>query len=148
MIKGITFNIPNEEGDYLFNILNCIDIKKYTWYISDDDVLDEDDKCFFENSIISGELLYNKLLNEKTYVINLNLSGYIEDTAKHICFHTYEEFEKSKCSICLIIIDCTDVEIYFRDEMDLKDSYNYFKNYNIDVKYIDDKRLRASLDIF
>ena len=128
--------------------MRVVNIKNFQWYIKVNDIINQYNKAYFESTKITGEQLYDKIKNDDAYIINLDLRGgkYITEEIQKFC--TYEEFEESNCEICVIVIDCTYVEIYFKDRNNLIRAFNYYEYINLNPKYITDNIIRKNLEIF
>jgi hypothetical protein len=99
---GVMFEIPNEYGNYLFDILEPLPINCYQWLIDNDEIhLLDDNKftnefLFNEDRIISGKELYRSSKDNTYYMIFVNLRAFFKDgTIKTVS--KYKEFLESDC---------------------------------------------------
>lgn len=148
MINGLRFEIPNEPGKYLFEILKTINIEKYEWYIKECEVYeDENYKELFKSNVISGESICKIISTQKYYIINIVLAAY-----KNIIYktdiETYEDFINSKCEWLLCIYDSEYCEIYFKNTKLLNDLYRYLEKDFFNIDYITEKNIRDKLSVF
>ena len=80
-MRGISFEIPNAYGKYLFEILDGINIKGLTWkvgggesYFIENNTLGN--PLFPTNCIINGEGLHKEISREDYYLIFVDLKGF------------------------------------------------------------------------
>lgn len=127
---GIKFKIPNIYDISLFKILNNIYIKNYFWKISEDEVLTENNKSFFEENFYTSSIFRNFISKEKYYPIFLNLQLYKEwESLNKNKINNYNEFLNSDCELILFITDNEFVEIYSKNPKYLNTIYdNAIKN--------------------
>lgn len=118
-MRGVSFSIPNEYGQYLATIFDGINVGKYDWklgtnesYIIENGTLGR--PLMPEVEIILGKTLQTLLSTEHYYVIFADFKAFPKDsTTKRI--ETYEEFLESDCQIILLIVDCTYVALYAKN---------------------------------
>lgn len=115
-MRGLSFEIPNKYGQYLFDILNAFDFKQYVWktggeeayYIENDEL---GTPLFPKPHVYTGEALYKRISETDYYVIFADLKAFPDPLyVKEI--NTYEEFLYSRCEFVLLIVDCSYVTIY------------------------------------
>ena len=129
--RGISFEIPNEYGSLLGDMLKPIDITAFSWRIGDgesyivvDDKLDRE--LFLGNEIIlEGTELKSLLVNNRHYIIFADLQAYPKGEYSDI--KTYEDFIKSKCELVLLVVDSSYVTIYCKSEEAIELLYNNAK---------------------
>ena len=118
-MRGLSFEIPNKYGQYLFNILNAFDFKQYVWktggqeayYIENDEL---GTALFRESYVYTGEELYKTISERDYYVIFADLKAFADPLhVKEIT--TYEEFLDSRCEFVLLLVDCAYVMIYAKN---------------------------------
>lgn len=144
MLRGITFEIPNNVGISLYDMLSDIDVVKINWYIEQgqSEVLTSDgEEGFFTKSIYNGNDFLNLIKNEH-YLIFLKLYGY---QGTHFnAVHSYEDFKRNNCRLLILINDCKFVEIYASYTDDIQKLYaaaekNKYQEINF-ITDINDKR--------
>ncbi|MCC9023195.1 DUF2691 family protein [Bacillus nakamurai] len=144
MKRGITFEIPNEYGNFAAHILKPFPASAFTWfigngeaYITDNGQLDED--LFPENQqVIEGIELKKKLETHHYYMIFADLKAFPKGRFSEI--HTYEDFIKSPCELVLLIADCSYATLYCKDKHMLELLYEHAKQCGFtDVAYITDE---------
>lgn len=140
MIRGIKFEIPNEWGYVLRDILKDINLANCVFYIdNDNEIWTENNEQLFIEDIIDGED-FNKLISKNPYyAIFANIHIYIKGS-KISKIKTYEEFLNSECEIIILIIDSMNICIYVKDKekldkIELNAKKNEFKN----IEYITDE---------
>jgi hypothetical protein len=137
MKRGISFEIPNEYGSFLGEVLKPFEITAFNWriggeesYLVDDDKLGE---LLFPEEIngMDGVILKEILENTKYYVIFADLKAYPkgENVADS---KTFEEFLNSDCQLVLLVVDCVYITIYCKDKEKLESLY-----YNANIKGFD-----------
>ena len=118
-MRGLSFEIPNKYGQYLFDILNAFDFKQYVWktggqeayYIENDEL---GTPLFQESYVYTGEELYKTISKRDYYVIFADLKAFPAPLhVKNIT--TYEEFLNSRCEFVLLLVDCSYVTIYAKN---------------------------------
>lgn len=88
MRRGISFEIPNEYGSFLGEVLKPINITEFIWRIgSEESYLVEDDKL--------GEPLF---LGEINGIDGLFLKGVLEDNTNYLFFADLKAYLKGKNS--------------------------------------------------
>jgi len=118
-MRGLSFEIPNEYGQYLFDILNAFDFKQYFWktggeeaYFIENDELST--PLFPKPHVYTGEAFYKRISERDYYVIFADLKAFNDPLhVKEIS--TYEEFLNSKCEFVLLLVDCSYVTIYAKN---------------------------------
>lgn len=153
MRRGISFEIPNEYGSLLGDVLKPIDITAFNWRIGSGEsyivVNDQLDKELFseDREIIQGVELKNLLEKNKYYIIFAELQAFPMEEIPHIA--TFEEFTQSECELVLLVVDCSYVTIYCKSQMAIKLLYKNAINCGFeDIKYItdeNDSRTRLSV---
>lgn len=146
---GVMFEIPNEYGNYLLNILEPLPVNCYQWLIDNDEIhLLDDNKftnefLFNEDRIISGEELYRSSKDNTYYMVFVTLRAFFKDgTIKEVS--RYKEFLESDCQIALAVYDCSYVMFWCKDSQLVSDMYMYAlsKGYE-NVEYISEEDLIA-----
>ncbi|MFS0862116.1 DUF2691 family protein [Fredinandcohnia sp. 179-A 10B2 NHS] len=142
MIRGISFLIPNEWGNYLHKICNGIDITNYSWRIGDGEIIEDTDdhSDLFKgyNREISGTELKSLIESKNYYTIFADLQAY--PTGNISSIETYEEFIQSECEIIIIIIDSIYTAIYCKNAIIRKTLYqNALEAGFTNIEYISDE---------
>ncbi|PTR88695.1 DUF2691 family protein [Bacillus anthracis] len=125
---GVTFEIPNEYGNYLSDILEPLPTNEF---------------LFDEDRILSGEKLYESSKNNTYYMIFVTLRGFFkEGIIKAVS--KYNEFLESDCKIILAVYDCSYVVFWCKDSQLISNMYMQAisKGYE-NVKYISEEDLIA-----
>lgn len=144
MKRGISFEIPNEYGTLLGEVLKPIDTTVFSWrigngesYIVVDDELNEE--LFSEDKkAIEGSELKNLLENNMYYIIFADLQAYPKGEFSDI--ETYEEFIESQCELVLLVVDSCYVTIYCKNKETIELLYKNATEYGFkNVKYITDE---------
>ncbi|MEK4229552.1 DUF2691 family protein [Solibacillus sp. FSL H8-0538] len=143
-MRGISFEIPNTYGKYLFEILEGINIKEFTWKIGNGESYFIDNNqlgnsLFPTSCIFDGKKLYKEISKEDYYLIFVDLKGFTkkEDIRK---VATYQEFIESECQFVLLIVDSSYVTIYSKDQVTL--NHIFFKAVSVgyeNIEYITDE---------
>lgn len=151
MVNGLRCDIPNEWGRYLFDILKGIDIHKYNWHVDNDEVIicskDNEYKSLFDSTSLRGEELYDRICNEKYYVIFLELTGQY-GTSNIPQIETYNDFVEGNCEIFLVVTDCSYLEVYCKNSDELKIIERNLKELSLIPETITEETLRSSLLAF
>ncbi|MEO3946169.1 DUF2691 family protein [Gorillibacterium sp. CAU 1737] len=154
MIRGISFQIPNEYGSYLKEILQPIDVTLFDWYTGGEEsytTINQRQEPLFPNEVfgLDGADLGATIENKNQYLIFVNLRAFPKGKCV-VDVVTYEEFLKSDCELVLLVIDSSYVTIYCKDKDQLDDLY---KNaFNKEYEYIDyitdDNDFRTKLSVW
>lgn len=150
MIRGVSFQIPQITTNVLWRILNKVDISKYSWYnvSNQSEIWDEHlEYDFFDKNHYSGND-FLKHIKFNHYIIFLKLQAYL-DNYEFNDIHTYDEFYKSDCQMLILISDCEFVEIYSKNENEIKAIFkNAISNLYKNIQYITDANdMRTVMDI-
>lgn len=151
--RGISFKIPNTYGRFLTDMLSPIDITSYSWFVGGEesyrvknDGLDQ--PLFPEETVMDGETFLNLIHPDEQYLMFANLKAFSKGPVKEI--ETYETFHDSNCDLTLLIIDCTFVDIYCKDQQMIESLYaNALACSFEDVAYLTDANdVRTSLTVW
>ncbi|MDR1003114.1 MAG: DUF2691 family protein [Oscillospiraceae bacterium] len=148
MIIGVTFYAKKHGNFLLWEILKCVDIENYVWYVEQDEAYTRPpDEAFFEKDSYDGNE-FAKLVLADHYIIFLKAGAYLKN-GSYFDIKTYEDFVKSDCRLLLLICDCTYVDIYAKDENISKAIYETaIANGYKDVEYVTEKNDgRTRMDI-
>lgn len=142
MKRGITFEIPNEHGRFLGEILKPFDVAAFHWYNGGEEAYFSGilEPLFPEQTFgMDGVLLKEILENNEYYVIFADLKAFPKDK-KVIDVQTYEEYLKSDCQFVLLVVDSTYITIYCKDQEKLADLYFNANSLGFsDVEYTTDE---------
>jgi hypothetical protein len=144
MKRGISFELPNEYGTFLGDVLKPINITAFSWRIGSresykimnnelvEDLFPEDKK------VIEGVALKKLLEISSYYIIFADLHTYPKGKIAEI--RTYEEFTKSDCKLVLLVVDSCYATIYCKDKDKLELLYKNSRAYRFkNVEYITDE---------
>ena len=115
MIRGISFQIPNEHGSHIGKILEGIHIESYIWKIVDDEVILNIDDDLFSTEILKGDELKRIICNPSYYMVFLNMQAFSAEGDTDT-ITTFSDFIKSNCEIVLLVCDCIFVDIYVKSK--------------------------------
>ncbi|WP_336045923.1 DUF2691 family protein [Solibacillus ferritrahens] len=153
-MRGLSFEIPNKSGQYLLNILNAFDFTQYFWktggeeayYIENDEL---GAPLFPKPHVYSGEAFYNRISAGNYYVLFADLKAFNDPLhVKEIT--TYEEFLNSQCEFALLLVDCSYVTIYTKNQKVLTALYTKAieSKYENVVYITDENDNRTTFEIF
>ncbi|MBP1989429.1 DUF2691 family protein [Paenibacillus eucommiae] len=145
MNRGIAFEIPNEYGSFLGDILKPFDTKDFNWQLGREEayiILEGEigNNLFAEDiSTIEGTVLKNLLVNNTYYIIFADLQAYPKGhTISKM--ETYEEFTQSECELVLLVADSCYSTLYCKNKGKLELLFNHAHDCGfIDVQYITDE---------
>ncbi|MGP4041859.1 DUF2691 family protein [Gracilibacillus sp. D59] len=154
MKRGISFEIPNEYGSILGEVLKPLEVHKYIWrsggeesYIVEDDELGEP---LFTNEIncMDGLFLKELLEDNEYYLIFVDLKAYSKGKNQED-IETYEDFLNSDCELVLLVVDSIYATIYCKEREQLERLYDNAQIKGFDnLQYItenNDTRTRLSV---
>jgi hypothetical protein len=152
--RGISFELPNEYGSLLGDVLQPIDITVFTWRIGAGEIYMVEDnqlsnELFIENrTIIDGAELKNRIEGNKYYIIFADLQAFPKGEFSAI--DSYDQFLGSKCELVLIVVDCSYATIYCKNKKDLELLYINAGDYGFkNVEYITDENdTRTGLSVW
>lgn len=152
MIIGISVELPNSSGRYLEKLFEKIDIDKYVWAVSDDEVLYIEDnmqkKSLFSSNVVHGADVKRRVSIDEYYLVFLDIKGFnnIDDIIE---IETYDEFVKSKCEIVMLCSDSSYVDIYCKNTNDLLSIVSNCNKHNFAYEAIDENNnLRTKMSVF
>lgn len=123
-MRGVSFEIPNTYGKYLFEILDGSQIREFIWRVIDVESYRIENKTLGEplfpaTCIVDGEKLYREISKDDQYLIFVDLKAFPNEAdVKEIT--TYQEFVDSECQFVLLVVDSSYVTIYAKDQMTIK----------------------------
>ncbi|WP_312648952.1 DUF2691 family protein [Aminipila sp.] len=144
--KGVSFQIPNEYGNYLSYLLEPLPYSDYQWLIDYNEIHllhgnELIDKPLFNDNLLTGNELYNIAKDNRYYMIFVTLMAFNKgENIQRIS--NYKEFIESDCKIFLTVYDCSGVIFLSKDVQLISMMYSYAqsKGYE-DVNYISEKEL-------
>lgn len=143
-MRGVSFRIPSEYNKYLWKIFECVDYSKYTWYISQDEILYFDERegkassNFFQKKVLTGKEFQECITKTDYYIYLVNIQAYPTNGEK-IDIVTYDDFKKSKCEILFLCADSEYIDLYSKNDEYTKKVFDLcIRNEWKDVKYITD----------
>lgn len=115
MIIGISFEVPNKWYPVIDLILKDINIKKYFWILTSDDVVGNNgSNGYFEKDRYPGNEFEQAIKEENCYAISMTLQAYLqEDDITKI--DNYQDFVESKCEFILLIDDNSYISVFSKD---------------------------------
>lgn len=145
MIRGISFEIPNEYGRFLEDILKPFKIDEHNWWIGGEEsyITLEDGKldALFSGLIecMEGETLRNVIKNNDYYLIFQDLKAFPKGS-KPIEIKTYDDFLRSNCELALLVVDSCYTTIYCKNVELVEALYSNAKKQDYtNIKYITDE---------
>ena len=143
-MRGISFEIPNAYGKYLFEILENIEITEFIWRIGGGEAYyvepnKLETSLLPTGSIIDGKTLNNIISKKDYYLIFADLKGFTkEEDVREI--ETYEEFLESNCQFVLLVVDSSWIYIYSKDPTIIKQLHsNAVAAKYENIKYLTDE---------
>lgn len=155
MKRGIQFQIPNEYGRFLGEILKPIKIADYDWFVGGEEsyLVDKDGlgESLFPDQVMgmAGEELQKIIEGNQYYLIFANLKAYRTGTAI-IDIETYEDYAESSCQLALLVIDSSYVALYIKDAKKREEMLKHIKRLGYEaLDYITDNNdLRERLSVW
>ncbi|PLR71176.1 DUF2691 family protein [Bacillus sp. UMB0728] len=144
MKRGITFEIPNEYGRFLFEILLALEASSFEWVIAGEEgyFIENGElgrELFPENKMVmAGEELLAYLHPCSCYLIFADLKAFPPGKAAGD-IKTYKDFLKSDCRMAIMIVDCSDVAVYCKDRERTERMYRFCKERFLNAEYITDE---------
>jgi Protein of unknown function (DUF2691). len=149
MNRGIRFEIPNQHGKFIAEVLQPIDCLHYEWHIDRDEIWKSHGVGvpLFTKQCMDGHEFLN-LINSNYYVVFIVLKAFSQKM-RSAKISTYEDFVRSECALLLLISDSRFVDIYCKDQIQLEKLYENAKHkYYRNLGYINenDSRTRMNVD--
>lgn len=113
MIRGISFEVPNERYPLLYLITRGIEISKYFWILVEEDV-HKGNENYFKKDRYPGSEFEQVITDEDCYSVLLNLQAYFAES-DFIRPKNYSEFLTGKCQLIVFVNDCCYIDIYAKD---------------------------------
>jgi len=142
-VRGVSFKIPNEYGNQLFDILKEIDVSRWDWqigggeaYIIENGTLGKE--LFGTRTSLTGKELFKLISENEYYLIFADLKAY-KNVESELEIVTYEDYLESDCQFVLLLVDSSYVTIYSKNKSTIQSLYHQavtakYKN----VEYITD----------
>ncbi|MBD8036329.1 DUF2691 family protein [Solibacillus sp. A46] len=153
-MRGLSFEIPNRYGQFLLDILNAFDFKNYFWKTGGEEAYYiENDKLgsplFPKPYLYTGDAFYKRISETDYYLIFADLKAF-PDPLHVRDFTSYEQFLNSQCEFVLLLVDCSYVTIYAKDQQVLKALHDQaIASKYENVSYITDENdSRTTFEIF
>lgn len=153
MSRGVSFQIPNEYGNFLWRILQPVEIANYRWQTSGESyfVVEgelDDEELFHDYEIVEGAVFEQQLKTNQYYTIFVELKAFPYGKMVNQV-NTYEEFADSDCELVLLIADNSYVSIYCKNKNIIEKLYfNALQHDFEDVQFITDENdTRTSLTV-
>ncbi|MNW56917.1 hypothetical protein D3C74_346740 [compost metagenome] len=120
MKRGISFEIPNQYGKFLGDILEPFETNKFNWHIGGEESYyiqsgTLGDPLFSEEvEAMSGELFEHIIENYEYYLIFQSVKAFPKEK-RLVDVQTYKEFIDSDCQLVLLVVDTSYVTVYCKD---------------------------------
>ncbi|RXZ81750.1 DUF2691 family protein [Paenibacillaceae bacterium] len=119
MIRGVSFEIPNEYGRFLGQILKPFRVEEHNWWIGDEEsyiIANGKIEALFPELIndMEGKTLKNIIENNDYYLIFQDIRAFPK-TSKTREIKTYDEFLNSNCVLALLVVDSSYITVYCKD---------------------------------
>lgn len=115
--RGITFEIPNEYGNWLGKILESLDMALFNWLVGEDtQILSGNGEEWGSEAIVKldGFTLKKWLSQSDLYVLFADFKAFpLGEPVRDIA--SYEEFQSSRCEFVLLIVDSIYLTIYVKN---------------------------------
>lgn len=153
MIRGISFEIPNEYGRFLGQILKPMKVEEYNWWVGGEEsyaLANGELEELFPGLIedMEGRALKDIIENNEYYLIFQDIKAF-PLKSKTCEIKTYDDFLNSSCVLALLVIDSSYIAVYCKDPELLEGLYNNAKEQGyLNLKYItneNDFRTRLSV---
>lgn len=151
MKRGVRFQIPNEYGKFIANILEPIDCTHFSWradfhteiWKCTDGKLDEE---LFPNPVVNGDEFYDLINNNIYYMIFATIKAFSKKGSSSIRIDTYKDFIASECEIIMLVADCSYTDVYCKDVLLIEKLYDNAKSKAYEyVEYIYEADSRTSM---
>ena len=145
-MNGIEIKVENKTGNILKLIFSNINLEKYFFKIKDEEIHIKTEMDSYDNplkELMTGKefkkIIYSSI---EYYMIFLTLFAFNrqEDV---LDIYTFEDLEKSKCSLSLICWDVTNIVIFSKDITVLNKIKDNLKQNNIHYKNLKQEEMKA-----
>ena len=149
-MRGLSFKISNPRGFPLLEIFTCVNVNNYCWYVvgSQNDTWDSKmERLLLDHSRYDG-FSFSETIKQEHFVIFLKLQAYFpHDEYGELL--SYDDFQKSKCQLLVLMHDCCYVDMYIKDQAIIEETYQYVVSSGYqNVRYLkDDNDTRTRLSV-
>lgn len=153
MFRGISFELLNDYGSFLKDILQPVNVQSFNWHIDNIETYTTSNdrpngELFPQNgTILKGLELKEVIETEQVYVIFAELRAF--QGAVTSPPQTYEEFTASDCQLVLLIADTIYTTIYCKEQTMLHALYENALSFGFrELEYVNeqnDSRTRLSV---
>jgi hypothetical protein len=143
MKRGVRFQIPNEYGKYLAEILEPIDCTKYNWKIECSTEIWKVTDGKLGDGLLSDDLIdgneFSKLIRSSMYYLIFATLKAFPKGVPIIEIPKYEDYISSDCDISFIVADCSYVCLLCKNVFLVEKLYNNAKDKGFEkIRYIDE----------
>jgi len=146
---GIMFEIPNSITNTLYKIFDNTNTLDYYWYVDNKqtEAYDIQDDVFFSREEYNGSAFMTHI-TQPHKIIFLKIEAYL-NSQKHSFrpIHSFTSYVKSDCMMIVLVYDCTNVEIFCKDEHLLMTIIENAKNNNYKNLHVIYKKDREIMDV-
>jgi len=153
LFRGISFELPNDYGSFLKDILQPINVQAFNWHIDNVEAFASRNGSHMNELFplnreqLTGSELKEVIETEQAYVIFAELRAFQGPVTSYP--ETYEEFAESDCQLVLLIVDTIYTTIYCKDQQMLHALYENARSFGFhDLEYLNeqnDSRTRLSV---
>lgn len=127
MYRGIEFELVHSYPNILKFLFYDFDATKYIWDIFNEQAWDKKYNELFESRVYSSSEFKNALQKPAFSIMLLQIYAF---NGKVNIIESYEDYLLSECQIMFFIIDCDFIDIYCKNEKDLKFFYHKAEKLN------------------
>jgi hypothetical protein len=147
---GVRFEISNEYGKFISDVLQPFNYIQYKWQINNDEIYVIHDGKFTHEWLFTENLIYEfeffNLVNDNIYYMIFSTLKAFPKEETPIKIDTYEEFVKSKCELIMMVADSSYVELHCKDISLIDKLYNNAKTKGYEnIKYIYSKDYKTEI---
>lgn len=111
-------------GDILRRLFEGFDCSKYTWDVDNEHAIDENNNNLFESRVYTGED-FGQAVNKKAASVTVVSFKAFDGKVEKI--DSFDDYLDSDCQLMLYVIDGDFIDIYCKNEEDLKFFYDRAK---------------------
>lgn len=140
-MRGITFEIKNEYGKFLSDILSNIINPSWYWSVGPGESYKKEkgtlgSELFPPSVILNGQSFLEYISTDEYYLVFTDLKAF-PNMEEVVEIKSYEDFLKSTCELALLIIDSCYVSIFSKDESTIHKLFERATNFHYTyIKYI------------